>query len=956
MKTKRCLIGAGAVVLALIMSAALGTAFVMPMTAADPGEELVLANYSFADGKPAELAEHGDHFTYANGGVTLGEKSYFTADASAMTAEDYNVVNVTAEIECPDLDGDKLSAIWVYEITSEESHVYEQEHYLGMVFLAGERNVNVERYANTNGRPDGYASGAEGSGTPIPEEMRGGRLTITVSYDPYGATNVTLNGEDFISVGRPSDPSFDLSIKNCIGENPVLYIGKANWGEYADGLTIYSLKITAVKEDVPEPNGTFLGYEALIDENGNLIIDSPINFSNAAFAKYAATFDTDKDGALSEAEAKAVTSFEIDDLSVFNQTTGLWFFPNVASLVVTDTENTSLVIPSGSLESLVTVDASKASKLNSFDSAGRILTEVKLPGTIETITLAGPSAALDETKPVELPKGLDLAALPKLSAFAISDYPITSLDVPKTLSGDLTVYNTLLTELDVSGSEKLFNLYVDGNSKLKSVNAAGCKALDWAPIYNNARLESVDFSDCTNLPNIVIDDNPMLTTVKCDGCKKIDWVNLSYDLSLTSFDASALPELFSFQSEESGILKADLSKNTKLKELLIGRFAFIEDVKLPEGIVLNYINCALAMNHDTSKHVYRFDLNEVIKYLSKDMQSALLSDLDESFWIGDDAANYNEWKLVSPGVYEITDDASKVEGGAEYFETAMGYFSFYFDDSGSSINVNIMERDEEPEIDVAGPIVVHSDKVSTDKTDVAYPLTLEDIDSFRHIGVNYIEGSKYSLKVFVDDENIAEIYNAWEYEDLDTDEPYYWVVKVNGVGTTKVTVIYGGKSVSFDLIVGAKEHVFTVRETDKDGKFTVVDPTCTEPGGYKAGCAALDGCKEVGVEYDAEKMPAKGHTFGDWTVTKAATCTAEGTETRTCKDCGETETRAIAKTAHEYVNGVCKNCGAKQSTTPTQPANPAATSDTNVSPALLTAVLCLSGCAAVVIKKKKSAK
>ena len=52
------------------------------------------------------------------------------------------------------------------------------------------------------------------------------------------------------------------------------------------------------------------------------------------------------------------------------------------------------------------------------------------------------------------------------------------------------------------------------------------------------------------------------------------------------------------------------------------------------------------------------------------------------------------------------------------------------------------------------------------------------------------------------------------------------------------------------------------------------------------------------------------HSFSDWTVTESATCTAKGTETRTCA-CGEKETRKIAATGHSYANGTCTVCGAE---------------------------------------------
>ncbi len=49
-------------------------------------------------------------------------------------------------------------------------------------------------------------------------------------------------------------------------------------------------------------------------------------------------------------------------------------------------------------------------------------------------------------------------------------------------------------------------------------------------------------------------------------------------------------------------------------------------------------------------------------------------------------------------------------------------------------------------------------------------------------------------------------------------------------------------------------------------------------------------------------IPATGHEWGEWVVTKEATEAEEGVETRTCERCGETETRAIPfGIAYHYV-------------------------------------------------------
>lgn len=67
----------------------------------------------------------------------------------------------------------------------------------------------------------------------------------------------------------------------------------------------------------------------------------------------------------------------------------------------------------------------------------------------------------------------------------------------------------------------------------------------------------------------------------------------------------------------------------------------------------------------------------------------------------------------------------------------------------------------------------------------------------------------------------------------------------------------------------------------------IVSARCEE-GGY-----TVYAC-DCGDAYQDEFTPALGHSWGEWSVTKDATYSEEGEETRTCSVCGQTETRATA--------------------------------------------------------------
>ena len=91
------------------------------------------------------------------------------------------------------------------------------------------------------------------------------------------------------------------------------------------------------------------------------------------------------------------------------------------------------------------------------------------------------------------------------------------------------------------------------------------------------------------------------------------------------------------------------------------------------------------------------------------------------------------------------------------------------------------------------------------------------------------------------------------------------------------------------------------RELAKTGHTEVVDPaveaTCTEPGKTEGRRCSV--CNEITVAQ--EVIPALGHSWGEWTVTTPASCTATGEETRTCDRCAATEKRELAKTGHTEV-------------------------------------------------------
>ena len=81
-----------------------------------------------------------------------------------------------------------------------------------------------------------------------------------------------------------------------------------------------------------------------------------------------------------------------------------------------------------------------------------------------------------------------------------------------------------------------------------------------------------------------------------------------------------------------------------------------------------------------------------------------------------------------------------------------------------------------------------------------------------------------------------------------------------------------------------------------------VAATCTTQGSYDE--VVYCGVCHEEVSRVTHTVEALGHDFGEWTQTKAPTCTEAGVETRECSRCDETETRAIEALGHDYTSEV----------------------------------------------------
>ena len=132
----------------------------------------------------------------------------------------------------------------------------------------------------------------------------------------------------------------------------------------------------------------------------------------------------------------------------------------------------------------------------------------------------------------------------------------------------------------------------------------------------------------------------------------------------------------------------------------------------------------------------------------------------------------------------------------------------------------------------------------------------------------------------------------------------------SGSGTQIITALDGALVLNTAEFVNKDVQIACSTDIDVDVPVRVHDYSDEWTVDVEAACndgSKSHHCTRCDAKTDITVIPATGkHSFGNWKITKAATCTAEGTQTRTCSGCGKVETQTIAKTAHKYVNTVVK--------------------------------------------------
>lgn len=126
----------------------------------------------------------------------------------------------------------------------------------------------------------------------------------------------------------------------------------------------------------------------------------------------------------------------------------------------------------------------------------------------------------------------------------------------------------------------------------------------------------------------------------------------------------------------------------------------------------------------------------------------------------------------------------------------------------------------------------------------------------------------------------------------------------------KVIILF----ITFTILVVSSSFAFTSCDSSGNG-ITHNNSTnigSTEKSSQQGGTEQNDQNGTVNDVGNDGNNNSHTHSFGEWSVIQAETCTQNGTEEAMCA-CGEKQTRALVKTGHNFDNNTCTVCGVNAS-------------------------------------------
>ena len=301
--------------------------------------------------------------------------------------------------------------------------------------------------------------------------------------------------------------------------------------------------------------------------------ESPVcKIPDENFKKYLlGKFDRNKNGEISEFEAKAVITIDVNTENI-TSVDGLQYFPNLETLKVNGGA-------SNYMGKLKTLDISTNSKLKYLECKFNYLERLDLSHNKLLQSLECDWNQLTT---------LDISANTSLETLSCCNNKLTVLDVgshPSLKEIDCGGYGSLLTELhvrdakalerlslrytsvqklDLRNSKSIYSVNCERCASLVSIDAENAQSLSQVECAGNA-LRSLNLRNCTSLGYVNCRGNK-LEMLNVDQCYKLGSFDCSYN-RLKSLNVSDAVDITDFTCSNNQLESLDISKNKKLSYL-----------------------------------------------------------------------------------------------------------------------------------------------------------------------------------------------------------------------------------------------------------------------------------------------------------------------------------------------------------------------------------------------------
>ncbi len=378
-------------------------------------------------------------------------------------------------------------------------------------------------------------------GTLITDADYSGALSLTFSGDNVGgAVKVALSGGITIT---PSDIKINTKVTNGKLDADLYLtfapISKTNQYTYyleTDKNDIYGIDIENI--------ATTELY--LVKE----LSERAIIFEDLNFEQYCVeNFDTNGDGKISYAEAKAVTIINVNTYQKkVKSLKGIRYFKNLEELYCCgDYDFVNDVSLIGDLTSLDIQGLSKLKKLYCGENK------------LASLNISGCTALIDIECAVNQLTSLDLTDCPNLTDVHCAGNLLTEIDVSKNpVLGWLTCHFNQITSIDISKNSELYQLECSHNP-LTSLNLKGASALK-ALYSTNTQLATIDLSENPVLKRINLGNN-QLTSIDINNNPNLEYLYCSGN-QLTSLDLSKNSKLETLYCHNNKLTTLDVSPST----------------------------------------------------------------------------------------------------------------------------------------------------------------------------------------------------------------------------------------------------------------------------------------------------------------------------------------------------------------------------------------------------------